>query len=52
MAQIEYMCLKLSNLPKSGVQHYNLAEKTTRDRYVYVEINQWMYGIPQAGIIV
>ena len=52
MAQIEYMCLKLSDLPKSGVQHYNLAEKTTRDGYVYVEINQWMYGIPQAGIIV
>ena len=51
MAQIKYMCLKLSNLPKSGVQHYNLAEKTTRDGYVYVDIKQWMYGIPQAGII-
>ena len=52
MAQIEYMCLKLSDLPKSGVQHYNMADKTTRYGYVYVEINQWMYGIPQAGIIV
>ena len=51
MSQSKYMRLKLSNLPKSGVQHYNLEEKTTRDRNVYVEIKQWMYGIPQAGII-
>ena len=26
-------------------------EKTTRDKYVYVEINQGVYGIPQAGLI-
>ena len=51
MAQIKYMCLKLSNLPKIRVQHYNMSEKTTRDGYVYVDIKQWMYGIPQAGII-
>ena len=36
MARSKYMCLKLSNLSKSVVQHYNLAENTTRDRYVYV----------------
>ena len=38
MARSNYMRLKLSNLPKSVVQYYNPAEKTTRDRYVYVEI--------------
>ena len=52
MARSEYMHLKLSNLPKSVVQHYNLAEKATRDGYVYVDIKQGMYGLPQAGLIV
>ena len=45
------MLLKLSNLPKRVVQHYNLAEKTTRDGYVYVENNQGMYGLPHSGLI-
>ena len=44
MAQSEYMCLKISNLPESVVRHYNLAEKTTRHGYVYVDIKRGMYG--------
>ena len=44
MAQSEYMCLKISNLPESVLRHYNLAEKTTRDGYVYVDIKRGMYG--------
>ena len=28
-----------------------MEEKTTRDGYVYVEIKQGMYGLPQAGLI-
>ena len=51
MSQSKYMRLKLSDLPKRVVQHYNLAEKTTRDGYVYVDINQGAYGLPQAGLI-
>ena len=51
MAQNKYMCLKISNLPKIMVQHYNLVEKTTRDRYVYVEIKRAMYWLPQAGLM-
>ena len=39
MSTSEYMRLKLSNLPKSLAQNYNLEEKSTRDRYVCVEIN-------------
>ena len=48
----KYMRLKLSNLPNSVVQHYNLEEKSARDRYVYVEIKRGVYGLPQAGIVV
>ena len=39
MSTSEYMRLKLSNLPKSLTQNYNLEEKSARDRYVCVEIN-------------
>ena len=51
MAQSEYMRLKLSDLPESVVQHYNLTKNTTRDGYVYVEIRWGMYGLPQAGLV-
>ena len=44
MDRSKYMCLKLSDLPKSAVQHYNLAEKTTRDRYVDVDIKKGCMG--------
>ena len=47
MDRSEYMRLKLSDLPKNVVQHYNMAEKTTRDGCVYVEIKRGMYGLPQ-----
>ena len=45
------MRLKLSDLPESVVQHYNMAENTTSDGYVYVEIKWGMYGLPQVGLI-
>ena len=45
------MRIKLRDLPNRVVQHYNLAEKATRDGYVYVEIKQGMYGLPQEGFI-
>ena len=51
MDQSKYMSLKLSDLPKSVVQHYNLAEKATMDGYVYVDIKRGMYGLPQSGLI-
>ena len=51
MAQSEYLRLKLSDLPNSVVQHYNLEDKATRDGYMYVDIKRGMYGLPQAGLI-
>ena len=36
MARSEYMCLNLSDLPKSVVQHYNPEAKAAQDGYVYV----------------
>ena len=51
IARSEFMRLKLSNLPESVVQQYNLEAKATRDRYVHVNIRRGMYGIPQSGLI-
>ena len=48
MARSEYMHLKISDLPKSVVQQYNMEEKATRDWYVHVDIRRGVYGIPQA----
>ena len=39
------MRLKLRNLPKSVVQHYNLVEHAIIGGYIYVEIKQAMYGL-------
>ena len=51
MAWSEYLRLKLSDLPESVVQNYNMAEKATRDGFLYMEIKREMYGLPQSGLI-
>jgi hypothetical protein len=51
MSQYKYMRLKLSDMPEDVIEHYKLRVITTPDGYVYCEIRQGMYGLPQAGII-
>ncbi len=51
MSRYEYMRLKLSDMPKDVIAHYKLLDIATPDGYVYCEIRQGMYGLPQAGII-
>ena len=46
------MRLKLSDLPKSVVQQYNMEAKATRDGYLHMDIRRGMYDLPQAGLIV
>jgi hypothetical protein len=52
MSRYEYMQLKLSDMPEDLIAHYKLLNIATPDGYVYCEIRQGMYGLPQAGIIV
>ena len=47
----EYVKMKLSDCPESVISHYNLIEKATPDRFVYVAIKRGMYGLPQSGIL-
>ena len=45
--QYEYIRIPLSAFPEHTIQQYNLHEKSNNG-YVYVEIQQYIYGIPQA----
>jgi hypothetical protein len=45
------MRLKLLDKPEDVIEHYKLRNIATPDGYVYCEIRQGMYGLPQAGII-
>ena len=51
MPRYEYMRLKLGDLPGNFIKEYRLADKFTKDGYVYVEICRGMYGLPQSGIL-
>ena len=50
-ARYEYMRLKLCDILEEVIKHYNLATKVKSDGYVYIEIRQGMYGLPQSGIL-
>ncbi len=45
------MQLKLADMPKDVIAHYNLNAIVTPDGYIYCKIQKGMYGLPQAGII-
>ena len=51
MARYEYMRLKLCDIPEDVTKHYNLETKVKNDGYVYIEIRQGMYGLPQSGLL-
>ena len=38
-------------MPEDVIEHSKLCNIATPDRYIYCEIQQGMYGLPQAGII-
>ena len=51
MERSKYMHLKLSDLPKSEAQQYNMEAKETKGGYVHVDIKRGMYGLPQTVLI-
>ncbi len=51
MEQPEYMQLKLSNLPQEFVDLYNLTKIAEDNGNVYIKVQKYMYGLPQAGIL-
>jgi hypothetical protein len=51
MSRLEYMQLKITDIPDEIIQDYKLMSLVTQDGYIYCEITRGMYGLPQAGII-
>jgi hypothetical protein len=51
MALYKYMRLKLCNIPANVIEHYKLHEIATPNGYIYCEIQNGMYRLPQVGII-
>ncbi len=50
MPDPEYVCIKLSDIPEEFIKEYNLPGRD-RDGWIYFEICQGCYGLPQAGIL-
>ncbi len=51
MSRYEYMQLKLADMLEDVIAHYKLRNIATPNGYVFCEIRQGMYSLPQAGII-
>ena len=51
MDRYEYFRMKLELFPQDIVEEYGLQDKVDSDGYVFCEVRQGMYGLPQAGII-
>jgi hypothetical protein len=49
--QLEYMLMKISNLPPVFVKSYNLNDLATNKGTIYVKIQKGMYGLLQVGIL-
>jgi hypothetical protein len=50
MDRYEYMWLPLALIPQEIIKAYNLLELIQND-YIYMEIQQDMYGLLQAGLL-
>ena len=50
MPDPEYVRIKISDIPAEFIEEYNLTGKD-RDGWIYFEIRQGCYGLPQAGIL-
>ena len=48
--RFEYMKISLKVFPKHVIDQYNL-DQHTKNRFVYLEIRQTIYGLPQVGAL-
>ncbi len=51
LPQLEYVRLKLKDMPEAIIEHYGLREKATPEGAVYIAIKRDMYGLPQARLL-
>ena len=51
LEQPEYVCIKLSDIHEEITKEYNLQEKASADRSVYIEITKGIHELPQDGFL-
>ncbi len=49
MPEPQYVCIKLSDISEEFIKEYNLIG-WDHDGWIYFEIRQGCYGLPQAGL--
>ena len=47
----EYIKLCLSDISQEIVIEYNLVQKATKYRSIYIEVRQGIHGLPQTGLL-
>ena len=51
MKRYKYSCMKIKLFPEDIIQEYDLQNKVDAMGNIHCEVQQGMYGLPQAGII-
>ena len=51
MKRYKYSCMKIELFPEDIIQEYDLQNKVDAMGNIHCEVQQGMYGLPQAGII-
>jgi hypothetical protein len=51
MVDPEYVCIKVTDIPKEFILEYDFARKEDHNRWIYFEIQRGYYSLPQAGIL-
>ncbi len=49
--QLEFIQMKLSNIPDKVIEEYKLREKATPDGSIYIKAKQGIHGLPQSGLL-
>ena len=47
----EYICMKLTDIPKETINKYGLQQKATPDGSIHIVANKEIYGLLQAGLL-
>ncbi len=49
--RVEFIRIKLSDIPDDVIREYKLREKATKNGSIYIRAKRCMYGLPQAGLL-
>ena len=52
LKRYEYIRLPMKDIPDDVKEEYNLYQKATKDGFVYVEVREGMYELPQARLLI